>query len=257
MLSASYMSPTPPRSDSAERRPGLFVTTRWSVVTAAREATSPESRRALETLCATYWYPLYVFVRRLGNSPADAQDLTQEFFARLLEKDWLGAAARERGRFRTFLVMAMKRFLANEWDRRNAAKRGGGSIPLSLDTEFAEERYRIEPTSALPADHLYERRWALTLLDQAMSRLRAEYEEAGRGAAFERLKESLTADRGSIAYAEIARDMETSEGAARVAVHRLRKRFREIFRETIADTVSRHEDVEEEMRYVAEVLSRV
>jgi RNA polymerase sigma-70 factor (ECF subfamily) len=224
---------------------------------AARDKASPESQDALQMLCKGYWTPLYAFVRRLGNSAHDAQDLTQEFFARLLQKDWLDAVERERGRFRTFLIMAVKRFLANEWDKTRAARRGGGQAAVPLDTQFAEECYLADSGPALSADHLYERRWALTLLDQTMARLRAEYESDGRGGDFTRLKECLTAERGAIPYGEIARVMGTSEGAARVAVHRLRKRFREVFRATVADTVSSAEDVDAEMRYVVEVLGRV
>ena len=224
---------------------------------AARDKASPESEDALQTLCKGYWTPLYAFVRRLGNSAHDAQDLTQEFFARLLQKDWLDAVERERGRFRTFLIMAVKRFLANEWDKTRAARRGGGQAVVPFDTKSAEECYLADSGPALSADHLYERRWALTLLDQAMARLRAEYEGDGRGGDFERLKEYLTAERGAIPYEEIARAFGASEGAARVAVHRLRKRFREVFRATVADTVSSAEDVDAEMRYVVEVLGRV
>jgi RNA polymerase sigma-70 factor (ECF subfamily) len=234
-----------------------FATTRWSVVMAARDQASPESQAALQTLCKSYWPPLYAFVRRLGNSAHDAQDLTQEFFARLLEKGWLGAVERDRGRFRTFLIMALKRFLANERDKTRAARRGGGQAVLPLDTQFAEKCYLADTTPALSADHLYERQWALTLLEKAMARLRAEYEGDGRAEDFARLKEYLTAERGAIPYGEIARTLGASEGAARVAVHRLRKRFREVFRATVADTVSSEEDVEAEVRYVVEVLSRV
>jgi len=249
-------SPPEPR-DFADSSPGRFVTTRWSVVMTARDKGSPESEAALQSLCQGYWHPLYAFVRRLGNSPHDAQDLTQEFFARLLEKNWLGAVERKRGRFRTFLIMALKRFLANEWDKSRSAKRGGGQALVPLDTDLAEERYLADPSPALSADHLYERRWALTLLDQAMARLRAEYEGDGRGQDFDRLKKYLTAERGAIPYAEIAGEIGASEGAARVAVHRLRKRFREVFRATVADTVSNAEDVDAEVRYVIEVLGRM
>ena len=240
-----------------ESSPRLFVTTRWSVVSLARDGDSPESAEALETLCKAYWYPLYAFVRRCGHSAHDAQDLTQEFFARLLQKEWLLAVERDRGRFRAFLIMALKRFLANERDKARAAKRGGGQVSMPLDTETAEARYLAEPAPALPADHLYERRWALALLDQAMARLRAEYDRVGRGEDFSRLKEYLTSEGGAIPYAQIARESGVTEGAARVAVHRLRKRFREAFRAAVADTVSGAEEVEEEMRYVVEVLSRV
>ncbi|EDY19297.1 RNA polymerase, sigma-24 subunit, ECF subfamily [Chthoniobacter flavus Ellin428] len=248
---------------SPEKRPSTaspgahFATTRWTVVMAARDKASPESASALQALCAGYWPPLYAFVRRLGNSPQDAEDLTQEFFARLLQKDWLDAVERDRGRFRTFLIMAVKRFLANEWDKSRAARRGGGQALVSLDAEFAEQCYLADAGPALSADHLYERRWALTLLEQAMARLRTEYESDGRGEDFGRLKIHLTAERGEIPYDEIARELGASEGAARVAVHRLRKRFREVFRATVADTVSSAEDVEAEMHYVVEVLGRV
>jgi len=225
------------------------------VVLSARRPDSPQSAAALETLCRTYWYPLYAFVRRQGHSPPDAQDLTQEFFARLLEKDYLKAAAREKGRFRTFLVVALKRFLANEWDRVRAQKRGGGQPCLSLDTELAEQRYRVEPIEGATADRVFERRWALTLLDRTMARLREEFAATGKAAEFDRLKACLTAERGEIACAEIAAGLAVSEGAARVAVHRLRKRFREVFREEIAHTVSRPQDIEEEVRYLISVLA--
>jgi RNA polymerase sigma-70 factor (ECF subfamily) len=237
-----------------ERRP-VFVTTHWSVVLSARQKDSPETAAALETLCRTYWYPLYAYVRRQGHSPHDAQDLTQEFFARLLQKDYLKAAAREKGRFRTFLIVALKRFLANEWDRVRAQKRGGGQPLLSLDAEVAEERYRIEPVEGATADKVYERRWALTLLDRTMTRLREEFTGGGKAAEFERLKACLTAERGEISYAEIAAALGQSEGTVRVAVHRLRKRFRAIFREEIAQTVSTPGEIEEEVRYLMGVLA--
>ncbi len=237
-----------------ERRP-VFVTTHWSVVLSARQKGSPQSLAALETLCRTYWYPLYAYVRRQGQSPPDAQDLTQEFFARLLQKDYLKAAAREKGRFRTFLIVALKRFLANEWDRVRAQKRGGGQPLVSLDTELAEQRYRIEPSEGATAERLFERRWALTLLDHTMKRLREESAAVGRARDFDRLKACLTAERGEISYAEIAAALGTSEGAARVAVHRLRKRFREVFRAEIAHTVSSPQEIEEEVRYLISVLA--
>lgn len=235
--------------------PPAFVTTHWSVVLSARRKDSPQSAAALETLCRTYWYPLYAYVRRQGHPPPDAQDLTQEFFARLLQKDYLKAAAREKGRFRTFLIVALKRFLANEWDRARAQKRGGGQPLLSLDTELAEQRYRIEPVEGATADRVFERRWALTLLDHTMTRLREEFATGGKVAEFERLKACLTAERGEISYADIAAALGLSEASARVAVHRLRKRFREIFREEIAHTVSRAADIEEEVRYLMSVLA--
>ena len=221
----------------------------------ARQKDSPQSLAALETLCRTYWYPLYAYVRRQGQSPHDAQDLTQEFFARLLQKDYLKAAAREKGRFRTFLLVALKRFLANEWDRLRAQKRGGGVQSVSLDTELAEQRYLVEPVEGASADRVFERRWALTLLDRTMARLREEFARAGKESDFNHLKTCLTADRGEISYATIAGALGMSESTARVAVHRLRRRFRELFREEIAHTVSQPEDIEEEVRYLMSVLA--
>ncbi len=222
---------------------------------AARDEASPQSGEALESLCRAYWYPLYAYVRRLGRQPADAQDLTQEFFARLLEKRWLASADREKGRFRTFLMVALKRFLANEWDRAHREKRGGHALHFPLDTELAESRYHAEPPLELPADRVYERRWALTLLENTMDRLRDESARGGKTAEFDRLKICLTADKAGIAYADLARDLGSSEGAARVAVHRLRRRFREIFREEVAHTVAASEDIEEEMRHLLSALA--
>jgi RNA polymerase sigma factor (sigma-70 family) len=225
------------------------------VVLSARKNDSPQSAAALETLCRTYWYPLYAYVRRQGHIPPDAQDLTQEFFARLLEKDYLKAAAQEKGRFRTFLIVALKRFLANEWDRVRAQKRGGGQPLLSLDTELAEQRYRIESVEGSTAERLFERRWALTLLDRTMKQLREEFAAAGKVGEFDVLKACLTAERGEISYAEVAAALGLSEGAARVTVHRLRKRFREVFRAEIAHTVASPEEIEEEVRYLMSVLA--
>ncbi len=231
----------------------LFVTTRWSIVLSARKKDSPECGAALESLCRAYWYPLYAYVRRQNHPPEDAKDLTQEFFARLLQKDYLQAAAREKGRFRTFLIVALKRFLANEWDRSRAQKRGGGKIHLPLDTSTAETRYQIEP--AAEPDKTYERRWALTLLEQTMAHLRQEYVEARKQAEFNEMKSFLPAERGGIPYAELAAKLQMNSGAARVAVHRLRQRFRELFRDEIAHTVSSPDEIDEEVRYLLSVLS--
>jgi RNA polymerase sigma-70 factor (ECF subfamily) len=231
-----------------------FVTTRWSVVLAAQDASAPEAATALETLCRTYWYPLYAYVRSTGRTPADAEDLTQEFFARLLAHDWLKAIAPEKGRFRAFLLMAVKRFLAKEWRREQAQKRGGGNRPLPLDTTVAESRFAAEPP--LSPDELYERRWALMLLEQALEQLHDEFRRAARQPEFDVLKPWLGAGRGDIPYADLAVRLATTEGAARVAVHRLRKRFREVFRQTIAQTVAGADDVEAEVRHLMSVLSR-
>ncbi len=235
-------------------RRAAFVTTHWSVVLSAQDPSSPQSAEALGQLCRVYWYPLYAHVRSLGNSPHDAEDLTQAFFARLLEKKYLGVAQPERGRFRTFLLMALKRFLANEWDRERAFKRGGGRTLAPLDRELAEQRYQTE-AELCPSDRMYERRWALALLERTLSRLRAEFERAGKTAEFERLKAFLTVQKQEIPYATTAGELGVSEGTLRVMVHRLRKRFRELFREEIRHTVTSAEELEEEFRHLLEALS--
>lgn len=233
---------------------GWFMTTRWSVVLAARGGTAVDSRAALEALCRAYWYPLYAFVRRQGHSPHDAEDLTQEFFARLLEKDYLKVVEREKGKFRTFLLVAIRRFLANEWDRSRAAKRGGGQVMVPIDTQIAETLYLAESASGGGADQLYDRRWALTLVDRAMAHLRGVYLRQGNEREFELLKQYLTAERGGIPYDDIAKQLDVNAGAARVAVHRLRKRFRETFRAEVAQTVSSSDECDEELKHVLTVL---
>lgn len=244
-----------PDSDSPSPR---FATTRWTVVLAARRAGTPDGGAALEALCRAYWFPLYAYVRRTGKGPHDAQDLTQAFFQKLLEKSWLDAASRERGRFRTFLLVALKRFLANARDAACAAKRGGGVAFVSLEAApEAESRYLAESAREADADALYERRWALALLDRAMMRLREDYRASGREGDFETLKVWLTAGRGEVPYTQVARDLGVAEGAARVAVHRLRKRFRDLFREGVAETVAEPGEVDAELRHVATILGRV
>lgn len=234
---------------------GVFATTHWSVVLSAQDENSPRSAQALEELCRKYWYPLYAYIRRLGNGPKEAEDLTQEFFARLLEKHYLRAVIPERGKFRMFLLMAVKRFLANEWDRATAKKRGGGKPLLSLE-ELAEQRYKVEPLAdTLTPDRIYERRWALTVLDGVLARVKQEFAAAGKSDHFECLKTFLAADKEAIPYAEVAARLGVSEGAARIAVHRLRKRFREAFREEIANTVASSEEVEQEVQHLLSVLT--
>jgi DNA-directed RNA polymerase specialized sigma24 family protein len=242
----------PESSQSTEQ--SLFVTTRWSVVLAAQDKSSPDSAAALETLCHAYWYPLYAYVRGSGRSPHDAQDLTQEFFARLLAQDWLRVVLPEKGRFRTFLVVAFKRFLANEWLHASRQKRGAGKTHVPLDAVEAEQRFAGEPP--LAADEIFERRWAMTLLDQTLERLNLEFGQAGKAGEFDKLKGWLTAGRGEIPYGAVAAALGTTEGAARVAVHRMRKRFRTLFRETVAQTVAASEDVDVEMRQIVSILSR-
>jgi RNA polymerase sigma-70 factor (ECF subfamily) len=232
-----------------------FVTTHWSVVLSARDRESPQSAAALEKLCRIYWYPLYAFIRRSGQSKENSEDLTQAFFARLLEKKFLESAQQERGRFRSFLLVALKRFLANEWDRAHAQKRGGFQAHMSLDTEMAERKFQSEIVGAeIPPDRAFERRWAMTLLEQTMSRLRSEFKRAGKISEFERLKIFLTADKKDIPYATVAAELGMNESALRVAVHRLRKRYRELFREEIAHTLAEGESVDEELRHLMSVL---
>ena len=246
------MATTDPQKDCLTQN-AAFHTTRWSVVLDAQDATSVDSIRSLEALCRQYWPPLYAYARYRGMAPHDAEDLTQEFFARLLEKKWLVAVKRECGRFRTFLLMAFKRFMANEWDRSQARKRGGGCEVISLDMEAAESLVAADAAS-VPPETLYEKRWALTLLETVMRRLKAEHEIAGKIAEYELLKPSLTADRGEIGYDELARALDIEPASARSAVHRLRRRFREIFREEVAGTVADPGDVDAEMRAVIAAL---
>jgi RNA polymerase sigma factor (sigma-70 family) len=236
------------------RRPA-FVTTHWSVVLKASRNDTVSSQAAIEKLCQTYWYPLYAYVRRRGHSIEDAQDSTQEFFARLLEGRWVEDADRNKGRFRTFLLTALNRFLANEWDRARAMKRGGGVIAVPLDTEVAESRYCADTKNALEADRLYDRQWAMTLLEHALSRLEAEHQRLGKSADFAIISPALTAERGDIPYGTMAAQLGLSETATRMAVHRLRKRFREVFREEIAQTVADPNEVEEEIRYLLAALA--
>lgn len=246
----STMSSESPASEA----PRVFPNTRWSVVLAARQPT-PESAAALEAICRAYWYPLYAYVRRCGQSPHDAQDLTQEFFHRLLEKRWLDAADRKKGKLRTFLIVALKNFMSNEWRRASAQRRGGGQAQAQFDTAFAESRFAADGQSLAP-DETFDQQWALTLLDLTVNRLRAEFTDAGKPGDFETLKGCLLAGRGTIDYAAVAKQLGVNEGAARVAVHRLRKRFREIYREEISQTLAEGTDLDAELRHLAAALAR-
>ena len=232
-----------------------FVTTHWSVVVAAGRNDTARARDALARLCQTYWHPLYAYVRRLGHSPPDAQDLTQEFFARLLEKNYLAGADESRGRFRSFLLASLKHFLANEWDKASAQKRGGGQTLIPIDFNAAETSCCFEPADNTTPEKIFERRWALTLLDQVLRRLRAEHVRDGKEKLFEQLKSTLTEASRSVAYAEIARRLDTTEGAVKVAVHRLRQRYREVLRAEIAETVASPGEVEDELRNLFAALS--
>jgi RNA polymerase sigma-70 factor (ECF subfamily) len=233
----------------------VFRTTHWSVVLAAGDRTTALAEAALAQLCRTYWYPLYAFVRRKGHSPHDAQDLTQAFFARLLEKNYVAQADRERGRFRTYLLAALTHFLADEWDKARRLKRGGGREIISFDAASAEERYRLEPVDPLDAARLYERRWVTTLFDKVLARLEEEFRDLGKGKSFDQLKGSLLAEGTGLSYAELGGRLGMKEDAVKQAVHRMRRRYRELFREEIAQTVAGPGEVEEELKHLFAVLS--
>jgi RNA polymerase sigma-70 factor (ECF subfamily) len=225
-----------------------FTTTHWSIVLNAQNPASPQASEALEKLCCSYWYPLYAFVRRQGNDEYTAKDLTQAFFARLLEKNRLFQADRQRGKFRSFLLGALKHFLADEWDKTQAWKRGGGRIILSLDDQAAEDRYHLEPTDEMTPDRVFDRRWAMTTLDQAANRLRKEYQDTGKGALFDQLQEFLSGALEGVGYAAAAARLGMTENTLKSYVRRLRLRNREILREVIADTVASPSQIDEELR---------
>jgi RNA polymerase sigma factor (sigma-70 family) len=226
----------------------IFATTHWTVVLAAGQRHTPQSDTALEQLCRTYWFPLYAYVRRRGQAKADAEDLTQAFFARLLEKNFLAGLDAERGKFRAFLLTALKHFLANEWDKARAQKRGGGEVPLSLDWQTADTKFQVAATNEPSPDRAFDREWALALLARVIERLQAESETEGKGKVFAQLKSFLMAGQGESAQAEVAKALGMEEGAVRVAIHRLRKRYRQLLRDEIANTLSDPAMVEEEMR---------
>jgi RNA polymerase sigma-70 factor (ECF subfamily) len=228
-----------------------FETTRWSLVLAAVSGgPSAGADEALATLCETYWYPLYAFLRSRGHSAEDAQDLTQSFFARLLEKQTIRHADPARGRFRSFLLASLKNFAANERDRAGASRRGGDVPILSLELETAEGRFGMELPSDETPERVYDRRWALALLDRVMSRLHAEAAQSAKPFHFDRLKSYLTGDQPHLSYAHTASDLGTSEGAVKVAVHRLRRRFRDLVRDEIAQTLSSPEEIDDELRHL-------
>jgi RNA polymerase sigma factor (sigma-70 family) len=240
---------------SSSEPPREFPQTRWSLVLAATQKNTSESAVALEVICRAYWYPLYAYVRRCGHSAHDAQDLTQEFFRCLLEKRWLDSVDRAKGKLRTFLIVMLKNSMSKEWRRASAQRRGGGQAQAQLDTSFAESLYATD-TSLLTPDDMFDRQWALTLLNLTMGRLRTEFTTAAKPGDFEALKDCLMAERGRIDYVKVAGRLDMSEGAARVAVHRLRKRFREIYREEISQTLADGTDVDGELCHLAAALAR-
>jgi len=235
------------RFSSASGKDHEFAATRWSVVVVAGRRSSPDSQKALQSLCEAYWYPLYAYVRRRVADSNDAHDLTQAFFAELLAKNYVGLARAERGRFRAFLLTSLKHFLSKERDKAKAQKRGGGKAPISLDFESADSRYRVEPGCDLTAEQIYDREWAIALLGRILQRLERESAENGKAEQFEELKGFLIGDHGGATYADVAHRLGTTEAATKMAAHRLRRRYRELLREEIAETVSSPEEVEDEI----------
>jgi RNA polymerase sigma-70 factor (ECF subfamily) len=244
-----------PRPDPAPAG-DRFESTRWSIIARARLGATPEAQAALAELCRIYWYPLYAYVRRRAASADEAEDLTQEFFARLLEGDFLRDVDPARGRFRAFLLACCRHFLANEWDRRTTRKRGGGRPVLSLDFPSAEERYRQEPADLQTPEKLFERRWALTVLEAALDQLGREYRAADKGALFDRLRCALLAEPGAAEYAVIGRELGMSEAAVKKAAQRLRQRFREVLCRHVAATVEDPDHTEDEIRDLLAALAR-
>jgi RNA polymerase sigma factor (sigma-70 family) len=231
-----------------------FPTTRWTLVLAAGAPHPTEARSALVSLCEGYWYPLYAWLRRRGYPADQAQDLTQEFFVRVLEGRYIDRADPEKGRFRSFILTSLKLFVADEKDRQRAQKRGGGTV-LPLELSSGEERYRREASHSETPERIFERRWALAVVDRVVENLRNEFVQHGRPEHFERLKVFLLGH-SDAPYAALAREMNTSEGALKVAIHRIRKRYRELFRQEIAHTVADPAEVESELRFLATVLMK-
>lgn len=238
-------------------QPEEFLSTHWSVVLRVQDSDQGTAAAALDYLCRTYWYPLYAFARRSGNSPEDAADLTQEFFRQLLARGGLESASRERGRFRNFLLGSFKNLIANEWKRANRQKRGGGAETYSLDEADAEKRYRLEPADNRTPETVYDRRWAEAVLGRVIERLRTECDGAGpeRAWRFEVLKVFLLEDKGTVSLADAASQLGLSVIATKGVIHRLRRRYREIFREEIAHTVAKSEEVDDEIRYLFKALA--
>ena len=228
----------------------MFATTRWSVVLAAGLGSSAASQEAISHLCRTYWYPLYAFIRRSGNSPHDAEDLTQSFFAHLLHNKVLSAVEPGKGRFRSFLLASLRNFLANEWDRKNAVKRGGRHTIISLDDDRSEERYLQEPSHDATPEKLFEQAWALTTLGTVMQRLRKEYADAGKAELFDALQSQLIGAEEADSYAKLSAQLSMNEGAVRMTVLRMRRNLGHLLREEIAHTVGNAVEVEDELRHL-------
>jgi RNA polymerase sigma-70 factor (ECF subfamily) len=249
---AGRSDPVVSDEDHISRKAGgrRFQTTQWNLVLEAADRESPRFRESLATLCRLYWLPVYAYVRRRGHDVDSAQDLTQEFFSLLIEKNYVRGVQREKGRFRTFLLVAVKRFLANEWDRAHARKRGGADSPLPLELADAERRYRTEPADEETPEKTFERRWALTLLDRTYARLREELNRSGHPERTRRLMELLTGSGDALPYAEVAREFGQSKSAIKSAVHRMRVRFGALLREEVAETVDAPERIDDEIRHL-------
>ena len=243
------------RAENAGGRAAVFATTHWSVVLAAGHGETPQAAEALEKLCSTYWYPLYACVRRQGYGPEDAQDFTQEFFARLLARDYLARANPQWGKFRSFLLAGLKRFLCDEWDKAHRLKRGGGQKAISFDAQLAEERYRLEPVEPVTPERLFERSWAMTLLEQAAGRLQQEYVSAGKTDLYEQLTDFRLDVPEQPAYAQAATQLGLSESAVKSAIHRLRQRHHQLVREEILQTVANPAEVDDEIQYLLRVIA--
>ena len=242
-----------PADESAKPR-DYFATTQWTQVLHAGLSDSTSAREALGQLCQIYWYPLYAYARRRGNSPADAEDLTQGFFARLLELNSLAAVRREKGKFRSFLLASLNHYLSDEWDRARAQKRGHGRV-ISLDANLAEERFSHEPADALTPEKLFEKKWAMTLLESVVQKLQGEHESAGKGALFAALRFSIAGGGSEESYAELASQLGLSEATLRVTIHRLRQRYRQLLRDEIAQTVANEAEVDDEIRHLFAALA--
>jgi RNA polymerase sigma factor (sigma-70 family) len=249
---ANHESASPPGFSAARE----FTTTHWSAVLAAEDSSAPGAQQALETLCRRYWYALYAHVRRHGYSPEDAQDLTQDFFARFLEKRYFKLANPARGRFRTFLLTALKHFLANDWKRAHRKKRGSGQMPIPLETEVAEQRYAAEPVEEANPETIYERRWAMTLLEGALESLRQEWAAADKVWQYEELKDGLWGGNNATSYADIAIRRGITETAVKMMAHRLRQQYRQLLRAEIEHTVASPLDVDDELHHLIKVISQ-
>ena len=227
-----------------------FDATNWNLVAAAGDKENPDSSAALAELCEIYWYPLYAYARRRVQDDEAARDLTQGFFAELLERNYIAVADQERGKFRSFLLSGLQRYMNNQWERQRAQKRGGGRAPLSLDLDTAENGYKLEPADDRTPEDVFEETWATTLLGRADRRLRREMLESGKKDRFELLAPFVIGDGADAPYKQVAETLNLSEGAVKVAIHRMRKRFGDILRAEVADTVGHEDDVDEELRHV-------